>query len=91
MNVGGEGVDIDSFCNQPEVFSCKVIMLAFDTLCPPEQDGMTGAQSKVDFDIYVLLLSKFSPRTPVNEKIKFLYTCLTNQGTNSNIHIDSHI
>ncbi len=77
LNTSGDGVDLDSFCSQPEVSSCKLIVLAFDTICPPKDEE---TRSKIDFEMFVLLLSKFSPRSPVNEKTQFLYTCLTEQG-----------
>ena len=80
LNVGGDGIDMDSFCSQPEVSSCKLIVLAFEALCRQDEEGL-GSPAKIEFDIFVLLLSKFSPRSPINEKIQFLYACLTEQGT----------
>ena len=79
LSVNGDGVDLDSFCSQPEVCGCKLIILAFETLCPSREEG-TASRTKMNFDVFVLLLSKFSPRSPVNEKTNFLYLCLTDHG-----------
>ena len=79
LSVNGDGVDLDSFCSQPEVSGCKLIILAFETLCPFRKEE-PASQTKMNFEVFVLLLSKFSPRSPVNEKTQFLYLCLTDHG-----------
>lgn len=81
LNCDEKGVDMESFCCQPEVANCKLILLAFDALAVSDEDqAEKGSSPRIAFKEFVMLLSKFSPRSPIDEKTKFLYTCLTDHG-----------
>ena len=58
-------VTLDIFCGQPEVANCKLIIFGFLAFVPK-----TSTLRYIDFNDYVLLLSKFSSRSQKEEKTK---------------------
>lgn len=63
---GADGlVTCEAFCCQPEVASCRLIIIAFAAVCPP-----TSNVSGIEFSEFVAILSKFSPRSTKEEKAK---------------------
>ena len=56
-------VTMTTFCSQPEIFNCRLIKIAFESVCPPN-----GAIKGIEFDEFVFILSKFSTRTSKEEK-----------------------
>ena len=61
-------ISADIFFSQPEVANGRLIVIAFECICPKG-----GAAKGVNFIEYVLLLSKFSTRASKEEKLKCIY------------------
>jgi len=58
-------VSAEAFYTQPEVSNCRLIVIAFEHICPPD-----GAARGINFTEYILILSKFSTRASKEEKLK---------------------